>query len=876
MRPRLTVRLNLVVVAALVSFLQGLPAAELPEALTSLHTGKYAESIRQARQAIEAGERGEDWPLVKIRAELMTGQYEEAKQTLEAALKKNRSSVRLRWVGCRVYRFNGLPEEATRCLNEIDQLVRRLAWRYRDTQNLVTLGQYFLEMKADPKEVLGKIYDQAKKADPKSVDAYLASGELALQKNDYQLAADAFRQAAKLAPERADAHFGLARAFGPSDSEKSGSALKLAMELNPKYVDAMLFLADRYIDAENYDEAEDLLDQVQEVNAKQPAAWAYRAVLAHLANRPEQELEFRNRALKSWSTNPHIDHLIGRKLSQKYRFREAAEYQRASLAFDAKFTPAKLQLSQDLLRLGDEELGWKLADEVYAEDEYNVFAHNLVTLHDSMTKYESLESDHFIVRMEPHEAGLYGHLVLDLLERAKRKLCDKYEYEVQTPVIVEIFARQEDFAIRTFGLPGGAGFLGVCFGQVITANSPATQGEDPSNWQATLWHEFCHVVTLQMTNNRMPRWLSEGISVYEEMRENESWGQAFTPEYRAMVLGDDLTPVSKLSEAFLQPKSPRHLQFAYFESALVVEYLIDQYGFDTLRRVLIDLGVGMPINESLQRYAGSLKALDAEFAQYARERARDWSSEADWTELPEALRAAREGRRLPDDTDTTSSASLDEWMTAHPDSFWGLRQVAARHLQRKQWEEVKAPLQRLIQICPEHVGEDSAYGLLARAHRELGESEQEKAVLTELAARDASSLPTYRRLLELNSLRQDWLAVVRYVDQALAVDPLHAQPYRHLAEACTQMGNHQRAIDAFRALLLLNPIDPSELHFRLAGLYVRAENLTLARRHVLMCLEETPRYRNALRLLTEIRRLREQHRTSLDSPSDSKIEKTDQ
>ena len=74
------------------------------------------------------------------------------------------------------------------------------------------------------------------------------------------------------------------------------------------------------------------------------------------------------------------------------------------------------------------------------------------------------------------------------------------------PVTVEIFPQQQDFAIRTFGLPGGEGFLGVCFGRVITANSPASQGDSPSNLDSVLWHEFCHVVTLEKTSNRMPRW----------------------------------------------------------------------------------------------------------------------------------------------------------------------------------------------------------------------------------------------------------------------------------------------------------------------------------------------------------------------------------
>ena len=74
-----------------------------------------------------------------------------------------------------------------------------------------------------------------------------------------------------------------------------------------------------------------------------------------------------------------------------------------------------------------------------------------------------------------------------------------------------------------------------------------------------------------------------------------AWGQSMNPRYREMVLGDDLTPVSRLSEAFLRPPSPVHLQFAYYESSLVVEYLVEQHGLETLKRILVDLGTGMPI-----------------------------------------------------------------------------------------------------------------------------------------------------------------------------------------------------------------------------------------------------------------------------------------
>src|SRR5690606_20032281 len=115
---------------------------------------------------------------------------------------------------------------------------------------------------------------------------------------------------------------------------------------------------------------------------------------------------------------------------------------------------------------------------------------------------------------------VYGRRVQSLLGRAKQTLCAKYGLDLKQKIVVEIFPDENDFAVRTFGMPAGSGYLGVCFGKVITANSPASQKEHPANWEAVLWHEFCHVVTLELTLNKMPRWLSEGISVYEEAQEN--------------------------------------------------------------------------------------------------------------------------------------------------------------------------------------------------------------------------------------------------------------------------------------------------------------------------------------------------------------------
>src|SRR5262249_18530775 len=162
-------------------------------------------------------------------------------------------------------------------------------------------------------------------------------------------------------------------------------------------------------------EAGRVLKQVLGVNPREPRAFAYQAVLAHLRNDRASEDEARKRALERWEENPEVDFIIGRKLSQKYRFAEGAVRQKQALKFDPTYQPAKLQVCQDVLRLGEEGDGWKLAAEIFSKDGYNVVAYNLVTLRDQLAKFRTLEADGLVLRMDAREAELYGERVLELL-----------------------------------------------------------------------------------------------------------------------------------------------------------------------------------------------------------------------------------------------------------------------------------------------------------------------------------------------------------------------------------------------------------------------------------------------------------------------------
>ena len=813
-------------------------AAEYKEAEKLFFAGDYKQCKDMAAAEVERGVWNEKWPALLIRCQLTMGDYRQAEQTYIAAKTRFKNSIALRYVGHDVYHFADKSELATEQYTEIVQLVQRSPWRYSSSSDRVVIGRFLLDSGEDAREVLELAFDRAKKSNPKLPDVYIATAELALEKHDYQEAANSLKRAVELQPDNPYVHFLVAKAWASSDPEKTNAAIKQSLELNQHFAPTLLMQVDNMIDGEAYEQAGNLIKKVLKTNPLHPEAWAYKAVIAHLQGDEEAEKAAREKALSTWSTNPDVDHLIGKKLSRNYRFAEGAEYQRSVLKLDPDNIKARLQLSSDYLRLGKEESGWKLADQVHEADAYNVVAYNAVTLRDEMRDYATIETDKFLLRMDAREAKIFGEQIIAHLNEAHEFLCDKYEVELDGPVTVEIFPQQKDFAIRTFGMPGGAGYLGVCFGRVITANSPSSQGERPANWRSVLWHEFCHVVTLEKTRNKMPRWVSEGISTYEEQEKNDAWGERLTVDYRQMIEGDDLTPVSKLSAAFLSPKSPQHLQFAYFESALVVRFLIERHGLQTMKRILVDLGVGMPINEALTRHVSSLEKLDEDFAEYAHKFVAKSAPELDWEPFQELAKLDLAGTK--------------EWLKDHPNNYFGMMKLAKLLIDAKDFTAAEELLTRTRKLYPEDRDGNGTYALLGLLYKKTGDKEKEAEALLKLASLNDRTLEAYERLIELETENEDWSKVHGNAERYLAVQPMIPFGHEQLAKSAEELNKPADLARSLTALLEMDPVDPAALHYRISQAHDESGEGEKAKRHVLMALEFAPRYRDAQRMLLKL------------------------
>lgn len=838
-QPR-TLRRRLILWLAAALFLSPalLLAATIEEARVLFLKGDYAEAINAATTGAHAEPEEAAWPALAAEAMNAVGRYADARAVLDPAIEHSPNSLQLRLISYETLRRLGAMDDAAKQLAELDRLGGSRAWSYRSPEDRAALARVALLLGTDPKKVLDQVLDPLRKSAPDFRDSYLLSGELALSKNDYALAAKIFGNAVKKFGEDPDVWFGLARAYASSDSEEAENALEQTLKFNPHHLAARLLIADHLIDGESYADAEKEIAKALEINPHYAEAHAYRSVLGHLQADAKKETSTRAEALKLWPTNPAIPHLIGHKLSQKYRFAEGVALQREALKWDPDYLPAKAQLANDLLRLGghDDE-AWALAEEVQKADPYDVVAYNLTMLHDAIAHFQTVNSEHFIVKMDPHEAEIYGPNVLSLLESAHDTLTKKYGLKLKDKTIVEIFPDQKDFAIRTFGLPGGSGYLGVCFGRVITANSPASRPNSPNSWEAVLWHEFCHVVTLTLTQNKMPRWLSEGISVYEERQAHGNWGEQMKPRYRAMILGEDLTPVSQLSAAFLKPKSPAHLGFAYYESSLVVEWLVSNWGLEKVKALLADLARGVEINAALATHFAPIEKLDADFAAHASELAKNTGPKLDWTPAKPA--------------DYASEKRLTDFIAQHPDNFTALSEQAKQLIAAKKWTEAKVPLQKLIELYPNQRDADSAYAMLAGVHRALKESDAEIAMLHKLVELNSDAVSAFERLMQISAARKDWPGVLANADRYTAVNPLSPSPRQYAADAHEALGDKRSAIADYRTLLQLGPADPADTHYRLARL-LHAVGDAAAKREVLLALEDAPRFRAALQLLLEI------------------------
>ena len=399
------------------------------------HKGEYAECISFIERAEIDLEEDRRYTALKARTRLAMGEYDEAIEVVadDWVFDDSQEGQMLQYD---IQRAKGDFEKASEHAMAVFN-----ARRFAGASDLLAIGRSALINGGEPKDILDRFYKRALKMDPKNADVYLYIGNLALEKYDYELAAENFDKGLKLEPNHSDLRCGLASAFFDSDRKHAIEILEKNLEHNPKHLDSLLMMAEHHLLAELEDKSQavSLIERAEKVDDKEARPDAMRAVMALIEADEAKAEEYRAKAKKGRDQDPRIDYHIGKWMSSLMRFQEAVPYLRAALETDPDFLPAKIALGQNLLRTGEEDEAWVILEGVSDRDQYNVGVYNLLALHDEIQDYQIMNRENFIVRMEASEARLYGQRVLDLLEQAERDLHAKYAFTPSKPILIEFF-----------------------------------------------------------------------------------------------------------------------------------------------------------------------------------------------------------------------------------------------------------------------------------------------------------------------------------------------------------------------------------------------------------------------------------------------------
>ena len=341
-----------------------------------------------------------------------------------------------------------------------------------------------------------------------------------------------------------------------------------------------------------------------------------------------------------------------------------------------------------------------------------------------------------------------------------------------------------------------------------------------------------------MSNQRVPRWLTEGISEWEEMQARKDWTRPGDAMFaRVLNRGEDIK-LKDFNESFQDPK---RISLAYYQGRLVVDYMVREFGQASLNRLLRAYGQGLDTEAALKQVLNTdLAMMQKGFDQYL---------EREFGELRRVL-VIPEGSELL----KTPIDGLEKLAKENPKSY-PIQQVLAVALRKAgRTDEAVQAFEKAVALAPTATGNDSPHAQLAEIALEKKDRARAISELTALMNVDFENLSVAQHLAAL--LREANLtdpARTRPVyERIVALDPFDKDARSALGRIALQRNEPEFAAREFRAVIALKPIDPAVAHTDLAESYLKAGKRDEAKRQALMALEIAPTYARAQDLLLQV------------------------
>jgi cellulose synthase operon protein C len=656
-------------------------------------------------------------------------------------------------------------------------------------------------------------------------------GQLLFERSAEADAQRSYEQALKLDAQWAPAHAGFGWAVSDINPPLAAAAATKALEIDPGLDSAHLLLAQLDLDNSRADAARERLAKVL---AQNPRHLDARALLAAMAYVKGDEAAYEQETKKILEIHPGFGELyraVGDLAARNYRFDEAVALTRQAVQLDPGLARGHGDLGMHLLRTGDEEEARRALDRSFKIDPYQRVTYNLLMLLDKLENFTVVKDGDVILKMHPDEAPVLKEYALPLARDALKILSAKYRFTPKGPILIEIFPLHDDFAVRNLGLPGMIGALGACFGRVVTMDSPKARPPGEFSWQATLWHEIAHVITLQMSQQRVPRWLTEGISVYEEAQARPEWGRDMEVPFAIALEQGKTLKLTDLNAGFTNPET---IALAYFQASLLVDHIVKTHGEEKLQALIRSYGEGLEGDAAMTRSLGaSMEQLQSAF---------DKTVNTRFAPLQAALKPVPGMEKLSDPD------ALKGAYAANQDSY-RIALAYGRALASTKDKAAFEALERAAKLVPVATGEESPHALMAQLAEQVGDEPRALSEYQLLLSHDHTAVEPARRMAALaEKLGKPEAAAVAY-ERIVSLDPYDAPAHTGLGRLAMKRAKPDVALREFKAALALGPADRAAAHCDLGEAYLATGQKADAKREALAALEIAPAFERAQDLL---------------------------
>lgn len=829
----------LTVFNALLQKNSGDASAQIGLAQAMIETGDYSNAEKKLKDFLSSASAN---PLLRVllgEVEYETGRYTEAAQEFDRAKKdaKGAAWLRANLGRARLLLAQGKEDEAQPALQEFVS--------YYNSNNPETSEE--LTFIADALVLLEKyheandLYMDARDADSTFIGALISRGELFNEKYDYEEAAKLFQEALKINENSVKAQLGIANSTRLTSIDAPSKAVDRALAVNPNSVSALAFRAWLDLESDKPEDANKSIDRALAINQNSLEALAVRASMFYLADRKsdvdatiKRALAINPRAGEFYATLAHFA-VINR------RYHDSVEFGKKAVELSPRLWKARTELGIQMLRTLRGAEGRAEIEKAYENDKFNIWAKNTLDFLDSIADYPETVRGPFLIKCSPEESAVLSVYAGELLEEAHKKMAEKYRFTPRSPIAVELYPNHEDFAVRSLGLPG-LGALGICFGQLVAMDSPSARPPGEFNWGSTLWHEYAHVVTIQITDYRIPRWLSEGLSVYEERRARPGWGDKFSITTLKAIADGRFVKIDELDGAFLRPRAPDQVPLAYFQASLVCDFIDEKLGFDAMLKMLALYKAGAKTPDVFkQSLAMTTTDFDKAFNEWLRAKTTPW------------IEALGQGPATMAGGQPPSKEALEAIIKATPNNFFAHLRLGSIYKTEGNQDKAIEHLKRATELFPYYGGAGNSYAQMAEIYEARGQKTEAAAALETLTQFTETNVEIFKKLARLKSELGDKKSALVALVTSFYIYPFDASLHKLAGDIYLEQGSSTEATREFRAVLALNPPDLAEAHFDLARSLAAAGNRAEAKREVLRSLEAAPGFEKAQELLLKLR-----------------------